>query len=188
MAMLAINIPVNISRMLQEINVPSEIIRQDYADHITCFYFEKFDTEDILKIIPVILNITKSINVFNISVDSYKSFPEGKYGWPVICEIESKELNKLRDKIKKEFDKNDIEYSKKFPKFIAHTTLSYVKEKVKNKKIDEIIWPVNNISLYCGEDNKEKLYIEFQFEGNKEKYSSDCLNEIAEYFKKTATA
>lgn len=186
-AMLAINIPVNISQLLQEINLTGSIIRKDPSDHCTLFYFEDgLDMEAILKIIPVILDVTKEIKSFNIGIDSYTAFPEGKYGFPVVCKIKNKDLMKMREKIKKALDKNDIKYSTKFKEFIPHITLSYQDEKVKDDKFDELIWPIKNIALYCGDSNKEKLYVEFPFEGSKEKYSSVCLDGMAEYFEKLA--
>ncbi len=188
MAMLALNVPVNISQILQEIELPGNIVRKDASDHITCFYFkDDFDMEDILKIIPVVSEAVENIKCFNIGVDSYSSFPEGEYKFPIVCKIKNKELVKMRNKIKKALDDNDIKYSTKFKEFIPHLTIAYMDEGVKNKKIDEIIWPVKNIALYAGDSNNQTLYIEFPFGSNKEKYSSECLDYMAGHLEKLAT-
>ena len=188
MAMLAIPIPDNISKILQSIQMEGKLIKKDNSDHCTLIYFEDcLDMEDILKIIPVISDVVKEIKGFNLGVDSYTAFPEGKYGFPIVCKIKNKDLMKMREKIRKALDSNDIKYSTKFKEFIPHITLSYQDEDVKSGKFDEIIWPIKNISLYCGDSNKEKLYVEFPFEGSKEKYSSECLDEMSGYFEKLAT-
>lgn len=185
MAMLSICVPTNISQMLQELEIPGDIAIKDKSDHITVFYFEELEMEDILKMIPVISEAVEKINSFNISVDSYSSFPS-KEEVPVICKIKSKELMKMRETIKKVLDKNDIKYSTKFKDYIPHLTIQYNTKKVKDCEFNEIIWPVNNISLYTGDSNNQKLYIEFEFGGDKEKYSSECLNDLSGYFEKLA--
>lgn len=185
-AMLAINVPTNISNILQEIDLPGNIVRKDASDHITLFYMEKFDIDDILKIIPIVYEVVGKIKSFNIGIDSYSSFPEGKYGFPIICKVKNKDLIKMRNKIKKALDDNDIKYSTKFKEFIPHLTISYQSKECKNKKIDEIIWPVKNIALYCGDSNNQTLYIEFPFGSNKEKYSSECLDYMSGHFEKLA--
>lgn len=183
--MLSIPIPVNISHLLQEIKVPGDIAVKDPSDHCTLFFFSEFDMDDVLKIIPVVSEAVENIKSFNISVDHYSSFPAEKE-IPIICEIKSKELVKMRNKIKKALDDNDIKYSTKFKNYKPHVTLQYNKENQKGK-FDEIIWPVKNIALYCGDSNKEKLYVEFEFGSNKEKYSSEYLDYMSGHFEKLAT-
>jgi 2'-5' RNA ligase len=184
MAMLAIPIPINISRLLQEIKVPGDIAIKDDSGHCTVFYFQEFDMDDVLKIIPVVSEAVENIKSFNISVDSYSSFPS-ENEVPIICEIKSKELVKMRNKIKKALDENNIEYSTKFKNYKPHVALQYNTKNQKGK-FDEIIWPVKNIALYCGDSNKEKLYVEFPFYKRTMKYSSEFINEFAGYFEKIA--
>lgn len=185
MTMLSVPIPQNISNLLQEIEVPGQIAVKDKSDHLTLFFFEEFNMDDVLKIIPLISEVVKEIKSFNMSVDSYTTFPsEGDV--PVICKVKNKDIIKMREKIKKVLDKNDIKYSTKYKDFNAHITLEYNKEKVKDCKFNEIIWPVNNIALYCGDSNNQTLYVEFPFGSNKEKYSSEFLNELSGRFEKLA--
>lgn len=183
-AMLAVPIPYNISSILQEINVEGNITKKDNSDHITLFFYYDFDIDDTLKIIPIISEVVEGIKSFNISVDSYTSFP-AEDEIPIICKIKSKELIKMRNKIKKALDNNDIKYSTKFKDYQPHITLQYNKEK-QSAKFDEIIWPVKNIALYCGDSNNQTLYVEFPFGSNKEKYSSECLDKLSGHFEKLA--
>lgn len=187
MGMIAIELPTNISSILQEIKIDGKLIKQDFADHITCLYLNKnVSMEVIQELIPIIYDITKDVKPFIIKADKYKSFPKGKYGHPCIIEVKSKELNSLREKIKKALEKNDIKYNDKFPKFLAHITLGYFKDEVDDCKFDLIAWPVNKICLYGGDDNKEKVFIEFPFGGGKEKHSSEYVDQLAGHFEKLA--
>lgn len=188
MTMLAIKVPENISSVLQSISIDSEIVRSDPSDHITSFYFEdEMNVEEAVKIIPIIFSITQKTKPFIINFDSFSSFPEGKYGYPLVCQLKSSELLKLREEIKKSFDKNDIKFSNKFPKFIPHITIGYYKNKIKDSKFDKLSFQVNKISLYVNSDNKEKetLYVEFPF-GKLVKYSNDCLEDFSGQFQKLA--
>jgi len=188
MTMLSISVPENISKILQSISLNSEIIQGDKSDHCTCFYFEDdgMEIETVLKIIPLVYKITQKIKPFIVNIKSYDSFSEGKYGFPIVSKINSKELIKLRNDIKDIFEENDIDFSKKFPKFVPHITLAYAKKECSGK-FDEIAFPVQSISLYYNTDSKQKenLYVEFPF-GKIIKNSSSFLDHFAGYFEKLA--
>jgi 2'-5' RNA ligase len=188
MTMLSIPIPQNISEILQSIIINRKLVRADPSDHCTLFYFEDdMNIETVLKVIPLIFEITQNVKPFIINFDSYQNFPEGKYGFPYVCQLKSTELLKLREQIKKIFDKNNIKFSNKFPKFIPHITVGYYSEDINKKKFNEIAFPVNKISLYVNSDNKEKetMYVEFPF-GNVIKNSSSFIDEFAKHFEKLA--
>lgn len=183
MSMIAVPIPNDLSEILRNLDVPG---KRDPSDHCTVFYLgDDLPFEIINECIPAIHNITSKQKPFIISLKNYTSFDKGKHGFPVICRIKSDELVELRNKIKKELDDAGIEYSKKFPSFKPHITLSYNKDEVNNCKFSEIAWQVNKIGLYCGDQGKQKIYVEFEFGGNK-KFSSRYIKDLSSQFVKLA--
>lgn len=187
MAMLAIEVPESVSTILKDISLPGKLLKKELHHHITMFYFsDDLEMDQILKIIPVVYEVTKKIKPFIVDANSYTTFPKGKYFFPVIAKIKSKELMSLRKEIKKVFDDNDIEFNQKFPNYISHLTLEYNKENIEDGKFNEIAWQVNNIKLYCGDKNKEQLLIEFPF-GNIIKNSTLYIEKFCDHFQKLAT-
>ncbi len=184
--MIAIECPENVSSIIKDIELSGKCLKKELHHHITCFYFkDDIEMEKILKIIPIVYDITSKVKPFIISSSKYTSFPKGKYGYPIIAQIKSKELVKLRNDIKKAFNDNDIEFDQKFPNFIPHLTIEYNKDEINDGKFNEVAWQVNNIKLYCGDKNKEQMLVEFTF-GNIIKNSSLFVDKFAEHFEKLA--
>ena len=183
--MIAIEAPENVSSIIKDIELPGKCLRKELHHHITLFYFpDDLEMDKILEIIPVVYDVVSNVKPFIISASKYNSFPKGKHGYPIVAEIKSKELVKLRKDIKNSFDENDIEFDQKFPNFIAHLTLEYNKEQC-DGKFNEVCWPVNNIKLFAGDKNKEQMLIEFPF-GDTIKNSSLFIDEFAGHFEKLA--
>lgn len=158
--MLAIPIQPDISRLLQEFDLD---IEKDPSNHITMFYFgDDLPMSRILKIIPVIFDLTKDLKPFTATVSNYSSFDSDE-AYPIICPVKSKELMTLRNKIRTVFDKAKIKYDKKFPDYHPHITLGYSENKPKNTKFPKIEFTVSQISLFGGDTCDTKLFINFPF-------------------------
>lgn len=180
MAMLAVTIQPDISRLFKEFDLD---IERDPSDHITLFYFgDKLPMAKILKIIPVIFNLTENLRPFTASTSEYSSFDSDDL-YPIICPVKSKGLINLRKKICKLFDHNKIKYDKKFPDYKPHITLGYSKEKLKKTKFPEIEFTISQLALYGGDEGDTKLYVNFPFTINK--FSN--LNNLADNYLKLAT-
>lgn len=181
MSMIAVPISDNISRMFREIKVSGV---RDPSDHITMFYMgDEFPINKIIKSIEPIFEITKSQKPFLVSCEEIISFPEGKKGFPVVGKIESDELKKLRNKIKKALDKNKIEYDNKFPKYNPHITLSYSEEE-QSFKIPKIEFLINEIAFFGGDEDKERIYISFPLSLNKIKKSAEYIELLTDSFRR----
>lgn len=178
MAMIAIPIDNSFSSLLQRVDVPGN---RDFSDHCTLIYFEdEMPIKKIAKIIPLIHEVTEKMVPFNIKSTTITAFDKGKYGYPIIAKLESKELADLEKNIKKIFDKNKIKYSTKYKEFKPHITMSYSDVNLeKDIKFDKALLQVNSVGLY-GDDNN--IYVNFPFSlGIKKK--AIYLNKMAEYFK-----
>lgn len=178
MAMIAIPIDSSFSSLLQRVDVPGN---RDFSDHCTLIYFEnEMPIKKIVKMIPLIHELTGKMIPFNIKSTTITSFDKGKHGYPIIARLESKELFDLEKEIKKIFDKNKIKYSTKYKEFKPHITLSYSDVDLeKDLKFDKALLQVNSIGLY-GDDNN--IYVNFPFSlGIKKKAA--YLDKLTEYFK-----
>lgn len=120
----------------------------------------------ILKIIPVVFNITEDLEPFTASASNY-SFFDSDEEYPVICPVKSKELLNFREKIAKAFDKKKISYDKKFPEYHPHITLGYSKEKPKKAKFPKVDFTISQVALYAGDSTDTKLFVNFPFTINK---------------------
>lgn len=151
--MIAVPIPEEISKLFRAMNIPG---KQEATDHITMFYFEdNTHPLSLVRAIPLIQEETRDLQPFDISCKKVISFPKGDDGYPIVGKIKSKELKKLRKNIAKRFDEHGISYSKKFPKYKPHTTISYLDEDLEDLNIDKITWTISSIALY--DDDKKIL-------------------------------
>lgn len=186
MAMIAIDVPTNITDIINDINLPGECLKKEVNHHITMFYFEdELEMEDILKIIPIVYEVTHKTKPFIINTKTYSSFPKGKYGYPIVAQIKNKQVLSLRNEIKKAFIKNDIKFDQKYPDYKPHLTFEYNKKELDETNFNEIAWPINKITLFAGDKNKEQLLVEFPF-GNIVKNSYLYLDNFSGYFEKLA--
>lgn len=158
MAMLAIPISQDISRLFQEFDLD---IEKDPSNHITLFYFgDDIPISKILKIIPIIFDITENLQPFTVTTSGYSSF-DSDDTYPIICPIKSQKLISLREKIRQCFDDSKIKYNNEFPDYKPHITLGYSKDKPKNVKFPKLEFTISQIALYAGDTADTKLFINF---------------------------
>jgi len=157
-AMISIPVSSDVGKLFRGLDVPGN---RDPSDHITMFYFDKeLPIKKLVKAVSIIYEVLLEQEPFSVCTKKVKSFPKGKDGYPIIVEIDSKELVKLRNKMAKALDANKIRYSKKFPVYSPHLTLSYSKEDIKSFDLD-VSWLVNEIKLYGGDRYRERLLVSF---------------------------
>lgn len=155
MALLGIEVPVDICQHLQKVKVPGS---RDLSDHLTMFYFEdKLSPKRIAKICEVLSDTIKDTKPFNCTIKQISSFPAGKDGVPIKGDVTSKKLVFLREEIAKALDKNKISFSKKFPDFNPHVTLSYHSGNFDKIKINPITWTVTNLVIWGGSSEERGI-------------------------------
>jgi 2'-5' RNA ligase len=167
MAFLGIQIPNVESKLLSEIDVPGK--KENINEfHITMIFLEdKLNIKKISSVIEAAYAVLENAKPFIVTTDTITCFPVNNNDpYPIIAKIDSKELHTLNDKIKKEFDKQNIEYSKKFKDYKPHITLSYSDEKIEDFKIDPITFTVGEIVVWCGSHNNQTIKITFPLKQN----------------------
>lgn len=163
MAMLAIPLSPDISRLFREIEIETDIHR-DPSDHITLFCLgDDIEINQILKIIPVVYDITSETQPFEVTSSKISYFPKGDHGYPMIVQIKSPELEAIHSKIKRGLDSKKIKYDKTFTEYNPHVTLGWARKRPQKLKFDKVKWAISQIGLYGGDEVDSKIYVNFPF-------------------------
>lgn len=150
--MIGLKIPDEISEKLFKISVPGKKFSKEEM-HITMFYFKnKLSIKDILKIVQIMYNVINKFNSVSIKGTTISTFEKGDDGVPIIIPIVSEELLDIRKKMAKELDDENLSYSKKWPEFKPHLTLSFSTKEMEDKKLDKnISWKASEVVLWAGD-------------------------------------
>lgn len=164
MAFIGFSVPTDTVRILTEIEVPGE--REDSRHlHTTMFLLGKnVPIEDIAKATEVIYNVASKTRPFTMRTRKISSFPPSDSSdgiYPIICPIESEELHSLRETLRKAFDKAKVPYSKTFPDYKPHVTLSFSKEAFKDTSIPPVEWGAHEIILWGGDSGDQRIAVHF---------------------------
>ena len=89
---------------------------------------------------------------------SFPPNPEYREGVPVIVRIVSDALHSFQARLCAELDKFGVEYSKKFPEYKPHVTLSHGPERVVPQKVGPVSWTGTHIMVWGGDDHYRGLY------------------------------
>jgi 2'-5' RNA ligase len=186
MAFIGIKVPHPEARLLSGIEVPGE--KEGTSElHITLLCFEKnWPISEITKALDATYNVISEIKPFLVTVEKIGCFPKrDDEPCPIIAKVKSDDLHDLCDKLKKEFDKCDVDYSKVFKDYKPHITLSYADEELDECKIDTIEFSVSEIVLWGGDHGDDRIFITFPLKGP-ETHKHSLLTQKADIFQKIA--
>lgn len=184
MAFLGIPIKHETGRLLSGIDVPGTKMGASEL-HITVLCFEdNWPISEIAKALEAAYDVISDIKPFIISVDTVTCFPKrGDKPCPIIAPVQSDDLHDLSDKLRKEFDKRDIDYSKIFKEFKPHITLSYADEEVDKFKIDKLEFSVQEIVLWGGDNADDRVFVTFPLKGPRKTKNSKLLDKVELFYK-----
>ncbi len=136
--------------------------------HITILHLGKDLPNDVLaKAILTAYSVTSTLQPFTVSTNRITVFPGGDRGTPIICPIDSPQLHELRQKLSESFDRDGIEYSKKFPEYKPHVTVAYANDPHEDWGSDigfsKIEWGAHEAILWGGDHMDERLTVNFPF-------------------------
>jgi 2'-5' RNA ligase len=171
MAFLGIKIPLNISKLLKTIDIPGEKI--DTSDmHITILCFEDdLPIEFLSKAVEATYEAIKNVNSFKIKLNKVSCFPPHDEQCAIIAPVISNELQDICQKLRKSFDKYDLDYKKNFKEYKPHITLAYNDKEIKNVKIPIIECDISEIMLFSGDRGLDTNNIVIFFPLQNKKYS-----------------
>lgn len=183
MAFLGVRIPTEIGKMLKEIEVPG-VTESSSEYHITILCFDdNWPITEVSKALEATYEVVNKEKPFTVTINCVDSFPKFKDNpLPIIARVESKDIHMLSDKLKEKFDEEGIDYKKNFKTFNPHVTLAYDKELDTFDKfdIDPIVFSVQNIVLWGGDYEDNRLFVNFQLKSEKR---ADLMSKIESFYK-----
>lgn len=187
MAFLGIRVPVEVGRLLTGLEVPGE--RESTSEyHITILCFEdNWPISEISKALEATYDVISDFKPFHVKSTKVSHFPAREDSpIPIICPIESDELQELHKKLAKKFDSEKIEFSKVFKDYKPHITLAFSEDKHDDYKIEPAIeFVVNEVVLWGGDHGDDRIFVTFPLKGP-ERQKHSVLLQTAEIFEKIA--
>jgi 2'-5' RNA ligase len=187
MAFLGIRIPHEMGRLISKLKVPGD--KQSPSEyHITILCFEdNWPLSELTKSLEATYQVVSKIVPFGVKAKKVSHFPprEGK-PTPIIAPVDSDDLQDLRKKLARQFQKDNIEFDKTFKEYKPHITLAYSEEGHDDYKIDPPIeFVVNELVLWGGDSGDDRLFITFPLKGP-EKIKRSLLLQKTDLFYKLA--
>jgi len=163
MAMIGLRVPADAARLLASVDVPGEKIQRHHA-HVTIHMLgDDVPMEQIGKAIIAAHSVAEKTVPFRVAINSVSTFKAGNNGVPVICPVFSPELHELHENLKAAFDAAGVEYSKKWPEFKPHVTLSYSPEPMKDQALGPLEWSAYEMILWGGDEDDQRLSVNLPF-------------------------
>ena len=127
MAFIGFDVPADASLLLEGLDVPGD--RESASDmHVTIVHLGKdVPILGVAKAMMVAHSAARATRPMTFSLGRVSSFPAGNDGVPIICPIESPELQALHSLLKSELSRLGVPFSDKFPEYRPHVTLGYLK-------------------------------------------------------------
>lgn len=184
MAFLGIKIPAETGRLLKDIEVPGEKTGI-HEMHITILLLEdNLPISEIAKSLEAAYDIISKTKPFKAKIDKIACFPKHEnHPYPIIAHVKSDELNELQKKLKRKFNKEDIDFNKKFKKYQPHITLSYADKEIEEFKIEQVEFMIQEIMLFGGDHSDSPVFITFPLKGPKKHKHSFLLQKIDMFHK-----
>lgn len=183
MAILGIHCPRDVARIFSQIEVIGE--REPLGhQHITLLHLgDDVPIEQLAKAIVGVFGVTSKTKPFTVQTNRVTAFPpHPEHGTvPIICPIVSPGLHDLQARLKSALDHMKVEYSKTFPIYKPHVTLSYVKDPLvysdhtADKDIPAIEWGVAEVVLWGGDEGDQRFSASFPLTIGKTASAHDVL-------------
>lgn len=162
MAALMFAVPDETTRILKELNVPEGT--PEPHGHITVAHLgDDVPIETIGELLPVLHSVTARTVPFSVETSRITTFPPGDDGVPVIAMVDSPELHEFRDALCGAMDKAGIEYSRKFPVYKPHVTVTYAEDPDTEFELEipTLSWPCHELLLWGSNRGTGRLVVKF---------------------------
>lgn len=181
MAFLGIRITTEVGRLLTGIEVPGE--NESASEyHITLLCFEdEWPIAEMARSLEVTYDIVSKFKPFSAKIDSVDCFPKHGEKAAIIAPVKSEKLHELRDKLAEAFEKEDIDFSKRFKDFKPHITLSYNDEEIEKFDIDDVDFIIHELVLWGGDKGEDRIFVTFPLKAP-EKHSF-LINKVDLFYK-----
>lgn len=125
MAIVTLAVPRGVASYLTRLDVPGERTPVDEM-HVTIVQMDQeLDPVQVATIAGIVRDVVSKRESFQATLERITHFPPSDHGFPIICPVTSEGLLRLHETITSALDANRIEYSKKFPTYRPHVTVSW---------------------------------------------------------------
>ena len=166
MAFIGVKVPADAAASLARIKVPGEPVPPEEM-HVTLLYLGKnVPIPDVLQATMACYMMTKRWTPFRATSRRVTCFSQSEEGEvPVVARVLCPELHRLHMALRKSLDFMEIEYSKKYPEYKPHITLSYSKKPMPDVKIPSVAWEIGELVIWGGDDGTERIAVTLPLEG-----------------------
>lgn len=149
MAIIAIEVPVGVAMYLNRLNLPGTKTPMEEM-HVTIAQIDQDLTPvDVSVVSGIAKEATSLFETFTACLDHVTCFPKGTNGVPVICPVMSSVLKNVHSCIVEALDARNISFSKKFPDYKPHVTLSWANDHVDAMNlVQPIQWSVSHLAMW----------------------------------------
>lgn len=137
--------------------------------HVTLAFLSKgTSTSQVLRTIAachVVASTSAPIIMHAALLTSFPPNPEYREGTPVIVRVVSDALFSFQARLCAELEKFGVEYSRRFPEYKPHVTLSHGPERVKPVKVGPVSWVSSQMMIWGGEDHYRELWAGVELTG-----------------------
>jgi 2'-5' RNA ligase len=164
MALLSLQVPHEVSRALKGVQVPGTPESSE-SHHVTLLYLGKdIPIDDVSKALVVAYRVAEITKPIPLAIERVSSFPEGDDGVPIIGLVDSPELHQLWEALGSAFDRDGVEYSKKFPIYKPHVTLAYNPSRLESDlQVGPFEWVAYEMTLWSGNSGDDAVTIKIPF-------------------------
>lgn len=169
MAFIGLRVPADAARVLESHEVPGE--RLSASDmHVTILYVGKnVSIVDLAKAMVAAYGVAGRTRPLSLVIDRATNFPVGPDGWPIICRLDSPELQRLNADLKAEFSRLGLPFNNKWPDYKPHVTLSYIKEPQPEGFVFDSPLPgplpfaVHELTIWGGKEGEGQIHVDIPF-------------------------
>ncbi len=137
--------------------------------HVTVVFLGKgTPTGDVLKAVAAAYSVAHTTRPFSVHAALMTSFPENpsyRDGFPVVVRVVSKELHDFQRRICAALDKFGVDYSRRFPDYKPHVTLSHGVVRVPPRKVSPISWTCSHMMIWGGDEHYSKIFAGVELSG-----------------------
>lgn len=164
MAFIGLQVPHSTARLFGDIDVPGEKV-PSASMHVTILYMgDDVEIGVLAEAVKATYAVTAATRPFTVRTTRVMSFPvnsDDQEAHPVVARIDADALHDLQAGLREAFDSAGLDYSKRFPDFKPHVTLSYADEAVEDFRIPTIEWGAHEIVMWGGDEGDRKLTATF---------------------------
>jgi len=135
------------------------------AYHVTLLNLgDEVSMDRIAAAVEPLVEVVSQTKPYTATVREVTTFPPHpvKGTVPIICPVESADLHDMHKRLKDAFEKAGVSFSKRFPTFNPHVTLSYLPKEdpaFKPKPFDPVEWGVHEVVLWGGDRSDDRVVI-----------------------------